>query len=634
MRYSIFFGIAFLVLNSYGQEKGTISHSFGSVPKTTDIVYPDSTWIRWDSPEDAGFDPKGLEKLRPFILNELHTTGLMVVVGGKVLYEYGDIEELSYIASCRKSVLAMLYGKYVDNGMIDLDLTLSALGIDDNLGLLPMEKQATVRDLISARSGVYHPASNGGDDTEYAPPRGSQQPGEYYLYNNWDFNAAGGIFEQLTGKNIYDAMEMDIALPIQMQDFDRSLQHKEGDPKKSRFLAYHFWLSTRDMARLGHLMLCRGKWKGTQLIPQWWVKQITSIVTPLEEMNPEHIRTWGRAYGYMWWRLIEETHVEAYKGAFAASGAYGQFITVLPELDMVIAHKTHAKYGRHTDGRKYRQLVNLIIDAHHPEPFGQTWDELIYQGKQERANGNFKKAGELIAKGAQQKGTDNFEHLYYAAIMYANAKEFDTSFELLEKCIDAGMYDWARWARNSRLKVLHPDPRWASLKKQMKTSEQAYVATLSHPGLRNELKRMWKRDQDLVGQWEAQKKVVAQNTMQLDKIIERYGWPTRGMVGKDGVWMAWAIAQHSHDLGFQKRCLELLKNTLDTDQPEPLLYAELHDRICRNTGQKQTYGQAIIEEKGNKRFYPIANETEVDARRKALGLPPLKVYANTNYVAY
>lgn len=63
----------------------------------------------------------------------------MIVVGGKVLYEYGDIEELSYIASCRKSVLAMLYGKYVDNKKINLDLTLSELNIDDNLGLFPIE---------------------------------------------------------------------------------------------------------------------------------------------------------------------------------------------------------------------------------------------------------------------------------------------------------------------------------------------------------------------------------------------------------------------------------------------------------------------------------------------------------------
>lgn len=60
--------------------------------------------------------------------------------------------------------------------------------------------------------------------------------------------------------------------------------------------------------------------------------------------------------------------------------------------------------------------------------YSQTWDELIFQGKKERADGNFEKAGELIAKGAQLKGKDYFEHYYYAAIMYANAYNLDSSF--------------------------------------------------------------------------------------------------------------------------------------------------------------------------------------------------------------
>ena len=266
--------------------------------------------------------------------------------------------------------------------------------------------------------------------------------------------------------------------------------------------------------------------------------------------------------------------------------------------------------------------------------FGQTWDELIYQGKKERANGNFEKAGALIAKGAQLKGTDNFEHYYYAAIMYANAGELDSSFKLLEKCIDAGMYDLARWERNSRLKVLHEDERWNALKTQMKKSEQQYSETLSHPELRNELKQMWKKDQDLVGQWDKQKIVVDQNTVRLNEIIEQYGWPNRSMIGKDGTWMAWSIVQHSHDLNFQKICLKLLENTLDTTEPEPVLYAELNDRICRNTDQKQKFGQAIIEENEIKKFYPIEKESEVDKRRKSIGLESLKVYANENYVEY
>ena len=125
-------------------------------------------------------------------------------------------------------------------------MTLKELEFTDVGGLLPRELEATVEHLITARSGVYHPASNAGDSTDSAPPRGSQQPGTYYLYNNWDFNAAGAVFEKLTGRDIYDAIETDLARPIGMQDFDWNVQRKSGDPQRSQHMAYHMHFSVRN----------------------------------------------------------------------------------------------------------------------------------------------------------------------------------------------------------------------------------------------------------------------------------------------------------------------------------------------------------------------------------------------------
>jgi len=52
-----------------------------------------------------------------------------------------------------------------------------------------------------------------------------------------------------------------------MQDFERSRQQKSGNLKQSKYPAYHIWLSTRDMARIGYLMLREGQWSGRQIIP-------------------------------------------------------------------------------------------------------------------------------------------------------------------------------------------------------------------------------------------------------------------------------------------------------------------------------------------------------------------------------
>ena len=109
-------------------------------------------------------------------LQALPTTSMMVVVDGKQLFGYGALDRPSIVYSVRKSILAMLYGRYVDSGVIDLDRTLGELGIDDTGGLLPVERRARLRDLLASRSGVYHAAANPGDDADHVPPRGRRNP--------------------------------------------------------------------------------------------------------------------------------------------------------------------------------------------------------------------------------------------------------------------------------------------------------------------------------------------------------------------------------------------------------------------------------------------------------------------------
>ena len=316
-------------------------------------VTPGAEWAA-GKPEDAGFDPDKLAKVPDYIrAKKLGTTGLMLVVGGRQVGTYGDVSEVSYIASCRKSILSMLYGKYVRNGTIRLSETVGELGIDDVGGLLPSEKRVTVRDLITARSGCYHPASNPGHKAE-GLPRGKFGPGEQFVYNNWDFNVAGTVFELKTGKTIYDAFEADLARPLQLQDWDRSRHVRTGNASKSIHLAYHFHFSTRDMARLGELMLRKGNWGGKQLVPADWVEESLQPVSKFPK---------GGGYGYMWWLETDKKFPDAFKGAFSAHGMYGQRITVFPALDMVIAHKAARNAKHRVTDSQYWDLVRLILSA-------------------------------------------------------------------------------------------------------------------------------------------------------------------------------------------------------------------------------------------------------------------------------
>jgi CubicO group peptidase (beta-lactamase class C family) len=287
----------------------------------------------WENvaPKEAGFRSDGFDAVEAQLVT-MPTTSFMVVAGGKVAYSYGDNAQVCYLASARKSILSMLYGKYVLNGTINLDRTMGELGIDEADGLLPIEKGARIRDLLIASSGIYHPAGSPGDDPN-TPPRGSQQPGKHFHYNNWDFNVLGAVFEKLTGKTVFAALDAELAKPLQFQDFDLKRQRMMGFESQSRFLAYHLFLSGRDMARLGVLMARGGSWNGTQVVPSAWVKESTK-----ERVTAANVGRGGLGYAYLWW--IPETYTSpAWAGAFMASGQFGQFVLVLPAIDTVIVHR-------------------------------------------------------------------------------------------------------------------------------------------------------------------------------------------------------------------------------------------------------------------------------------------------------
>jgi len=346
-----------------------------AIAQTSAPAYPGTDWERV-RPESEGYSSARLEALRTWLKTQ-RTTGMQVSVHGKVIFEYGDMRRVSIVASVRKSILAMLYGKYVFDGTIDLGKTVKEIGLDDIQKFLPIEKTATLEQLLTARSGIYIPTGNVDLDPN-APRRGSQAPGSYFYYNSWDFNAAGTAFEKLTGKDIYDAMESDLARPIGMQDFDRSRQRKITAMPASVHPEYPMYLSTRDMARLGLLMLRDCNWNGKQLEPRDWCRYITRLITPFHEMNPPSWRALGRperwGYGVMWWVWDAPVwpgngYATPFQGAYQAQGAGGQYITVLPAFHMVIAHKVDVEEDpkAQVTATEYDAILQMLVASACPE---------------------------------------------------------------------------------------------------------------------------------------------------------------------------------------------------------------------------------------------------------------------------
>jgi len=93
------------------------------------------------------------------------------------------------------------------------------------------------------------------------------------------------------------------------------------------------------MAKFGMLYLNNGNWKGQQIISEDWIKQ--SVKSYISVPWDHEI-----FYGYLWWKMpilmLNGQRIEGY----AAEGFGGQYIFVLPTLNMVVVFTSGIDWNR------------------------------------------------------------------------------------------------------------------------------------------------------------------------------------------------------------------------------------------------------------------------------------------------
>ena len=319
---------------------------------------PGAEWTR-STPAEQGYAQAGIDQAVAYAREQGSTAG-MVVHNGVVIAEWGDVSRRSNLHSARKSFMSAMIGIAVARGQMRLDDTLEKLGIDDDPpALSPVEQQATVRMLLQARSGVYHATVY---ETEGMlagkPPRYSHAPGTFWYYNNWDFNTVGAIYMRATGLDFFQALKTDIADPIGMQDY----RPRDGDYVKgpgTRYPAYPFDLSARDLARFALLYLHDGRWRDRQVVPAEWVAESTRSYSDT--------RTGG--YGYMWWTSVPASGqrgpgVKLLRPTFWADGYLGQYAVVVPSMNLVVVNRVDGRLTKkHMTQLDMERIVWMIESA-------------------------------------------------------------------------------------------------------------------------------------------------------------------------------------------------------------------------------------------------------------------------------
>ncbi len=331
--------------------------------KTNEVPIIQGTWEYYNTPEEAGWDSSQLAEAENYF-NTLNSAAVIVVYRGKVLVAWGAVSAKYLTHSARKSFMSAIYGIYVHEGLIDLEKTMAELNIDDEPPITDREKTATVHHLLMARSGVYHTAAAENDAMhDFKPDRGTYAPGEFWCYNNWDFNTLVTIFNQETKLDFFEALKERIADELEMEDFTLNDTEYQHQPDRSIHPAYPFQMSARDAARFGQLFLQNGQWEGRQIVPAEWVEESTAPWSASSVYVP------GTYYGYMWWvyprgygedeGLLNVGKYESY----AALGAYGQVIQVIPEAELVFVHRVDSYNNFSVNDSEINRLLDMILAA-------------------------------------------------------------------------------------------------------------------------------------------------------------------------------------------------------------------------------------------------------------------------------
>ena len=295
--------------------------------------WPTQAWQE-NTPEENGFDSAKLaEGLQAIQDQGINIHSLTVVRNGDVIldayfYPY-DGKTVHEVASVTKSVLTTLIGIAADQGKLRLDDKMVSFFPDCKIANPSfLKNQITVRQLAGMTSGLDCTSAN---DEQTLTEMGSAPdwvqftldlkmkhlPETYFEYCSPGMHVLSAILQQATGMSASEFARINLFEPLGITDFTW-----ESDPQGHTDGWAGLYLHPRDLAKIGYLMLHQGQWDGKQIVSSRWVEEATKLQKKTGR---------GDDYGYGWWVPAPTQFIE-----FAAEGRGGQYIRVLPQLNMVI----------------------------------------------------------------------------------------------------------------------------------------------------------------------------------------------------------------------------------------------------------------------------------------------------------
>ena len=279
------------------------------------------------------------------LFNQLSTAdhslnSVLIVHNGKlILEEYFPADQRKNphdLRSVTKSIRSLLLGIAVDQGLIE--------SINDPLfkylkqplpqkNLDPRKNEITLAHLLTMSSGLdcndWDQNSLGQEDRVYKKRDWMQytldlpminEPGTKSSYCSMGSILISKVIEEVSGLTIDQFAEKHLFKPMGISNYTWGHTRKKQVISAGRRL----YMTPRDMAKIGQLVLNNGEWDSGQIVSKNWIQVSTKVHTRIDQMD----------YGYLWWNIPFKTGHTTYHSV-SATGNGGQYIMIFPELDLI-----------------------------------------------------------------------------------------------------------------------------------------------------------------------------------------------------------------------------------------------------------------------------------------------------------
>jgi CubicO group peptidase (beta-lactamase class C family) len=283
------------------------------------------------SPEQQGVSSRTLDSMMHFIKNTNQNIHHLTIIRNN--YTILDVDFYPYssnyqhdIASVTKSFTSLLIGIAIDKGFIKNENEKVLQFFPEISTRDKLLDSLKIKDLITMTSGFDCGVTDG--EKALSDMRKSKdwvkfifnlpmtsKPAEKFSYCSCNFYLLGEVIYRATGLTPHKFAIKYLFNPLQITDSKWltnyiNINHGWGD----------LFLFPEDIAKIGKLVLNKGKWQNKQIVSEQWIYKSLNTFSKLPD---------DKGYGYGWWTNDKV-------GYYEAAGRGRQTISVIPSKNMIV----------------------------------------------------------------------------------------------------------------------------------------------------------------------------------------------------------------------------------------------------------------------------------------------------------